>query len=105
MIKTRRRRGIIWRPKRWSLQVVFTNASGGDCRPIRFYLVPEASTQSLSALLTCVREANLGRATASTRILGATNTRPRSDTVAGRLDVFRERLKQRFSFFEGLAFA
>ena len=56
------------------------------------------------ALLTCVREANLGRATASTRILGATNTRPRSDTVAGRLDVFRERLKQRFPFFEGLAF-
>ena len=39
------------------------------------------------------------------RDLGATNTRPRSDTVAGRLDVFRERLKQRFSFFEGLAFA
>ena len=39
------------------------------------------------------------------RDFGATNTRPRSDTVAGRLDVFRERLKQRFSFFEGLAFA
>ena len=38
------------------------------------------------------------------RDLGATNTRPRSDTVAGRLDIFRERLKQRFPFFEGLAF-
>jgi len=39
------------------------------------------------------------------RDYGATNTRPRSDTVAGRLDVFRERLKHRFPFFEGLAFA
>jgi len=39
------------------------------------------------------------------RDLGATNTRPRSDTVAGRLDIFREHLKQRFPFFEGLAFA
>jgi eukaryotic-like serine/threonine-protein kinase len=39
------------------------------------------------------------------RDFGATNTRPRSDTVAGRLDEFRERLMQRFPFFEGLAFA
>ena len=38
------------------------------------------------------------------RDYGATNTHPRSDTVAGRLDIFRERLKQIFPFFEGLAF-
>jgi hypothetical protein len=39
------------------------------------------------------------------RDFGATHDRPGSDTVTRRLDGLRERLKQKFSFFEGLAFA
>ena len=39
------------------------------------------------------------------RDLGSTHHLPGSDAVAGRLESPRERLKQEFTFFEGLAFA
>jgi hypothetical protein len=39
------------------------------------------------------------------RDFGTTHHRPGSDAVARRLDGLRERLKQKYAFFEGLAFA